>query len=82
MGAFYWKGSLEFINGDSADVLVLENANDGRPSYAASLTGQKVSKYETLSVYQDRVFKSARHAILSLEKDINKEIHFKKGAEA
>jgi len=82
MGAFYWKGRLEFIDGAFADVVVLEDSGDGKPSYTVSLPGQKISQLEILSAYQERTFKSARHAILSLEKDINKEIHHKKGAVA
>jgi len=78
MGAFYWKGELDLIDGTSAEVIVMERQENGEAAYSIAVPGEKSSTYDALKDYDDRFFKSARRAVLDLEKALNKEIYSKR----
>ncbi len=73
---FYWKGKLDLIGNTCLDALVIESDQDGAWVYsitAANDEGLPIA--EILERYKDRAFKSARHAVLSIERDINRELY-------
>lgn len=75
LGALYWKGRLDLVDGSHADVLVMESKNNGKPFYSVALTGTKLPLSEVLGSYKDRSFNSARAAVLYLERDVNRELY-------
>ena len=72
LGALYWKGPLHFIDGSRAEVLVMESPDSQNPSYSITIPGSHPP--DAIHLYRDRNFKSARHAVIHLEKDVNREI--------
>jgi hypothetical protein len=72
LGALYWKGSLDLIDGSQASVLAMESSDDRKPSYSITIPGQNSS--DVIRKYKDRTFHSARQAVLHLERDMNREI--------
>lgn len=76
LGALYWKGPLNLIDGSRAEVLVMESPDGSNPSYSITIPGP--GSPGLISKYRDRNFKSARHAVLHLEKDMNREIYVSK----
>jgi hypothetical protein len=75
-GTFYWKGKLDLIDGRAIDVLAMEIA--GTSSYSVTVSGQKIPTLDTIANYRDRAFKSARQAVMDLERDMNQEMYRKK----
>jgi len=69
--ALYWKGLITLIDGSHAEVLAMENSTDGKSSYSITARGQEPAFSEVLSGYNDRQFRSARHAVLHLQADLN-----------
>lgn len=79
-GALYWKGKLELIDGTSVDILALENHANGGLSYSIATVTPRSPTLSVLDDCKDQVFKSARGAVLFVERSINKEIYLKKGS--
>jgi integrative and conjugative element protein (TIGR02256 family) len=77
LGTLYWKGRVHLIDGSHTEVLVMESSDGHKPSYSITIPGPKPP--DAITNYRDRNFKSARHAVLHLEKDINREIFLRKG---
>lgn len=75
---FYWKGKLNFVDDTSSDVLVMENQHNSGWVYSITAGDQRPLVSNISTRYKDRTFKSARHAISSMEKDINREIYSQK----
>jgi hypothetical protein len=73
LGALYWKGSVNLIDGSRTEVLVMESADGDSPSYSITIPGPNPPN--VINNYRDRKFRSARHAVLHLEKDMNHEIY-------
>lgn len=69
VGALYWKGALRLIDGSHAEVLAMETSADGEQSYSIT-TGRKEFA-EVMAGYKERRFRSARHAVLHLQNDLN-----------
>jgi hypothetical protein len=67
--ALYWKGKLELIDGDFANVILIETKENGRIVYSAT-----VSDHDLSLDFTSRSFKTAREAILRIEKEMNKNI--------
>ncbi len=76
LGALYWKGPVNLIDGSRAEVLVMESPDGDNPSYSIKIAGPNPPT--VISNYRARNFKSARHAVLQLEKDMNREIYISK----
>jgi hypothetical protein len=72
LGALYWRGRFDLIDGSPANVLVMENSCGRDPSYSITIPGPNPS--DVIRKYKDRTFQSARHAVLQLERDVNREI--------
>jgi hypothetical protein len=72
LGALYWRGPVLLIDGSHMEVLVMESPEGPKPSYSITIPGPNPPDF--MSKYRDRNFKSARHAVLHLEKDINREL--------
>lgn len=78
--AVYWKGSLELIDGSNAQVVTMENADDGTPAYSITTDLQRPGLAELIETYKGRYFKSARHAVVKLQADLNRTLyHDRKG---
>ncbi len=72
LGSLYWKGQLELVDGSAADLMIIENEKAGRIVYSAALSAKDMSVD-----YSDKAFKSAREAVLKVERDINKHVFAK-----
>jgi len=75
LGAPYWKGPLILVDGSRMDVVAVESANGNAPEYSIVTAGDHPACAEALTAYKGRKFASARHAIIQLEKDLNREIY-------
>jgi hypothetical protein len=73
--ALYWKGAVTLIDGSHAEVLTMENSGDGVPSYSITSSRKEPALAEVLSGYKERQFRSARHAVLHLQADLNHAIY-------
>jgi hypothetical protein len=71
IGAPYWKGPLSLVDGSYAEVVAMENANGRAPFYSIATSCKNLAVAPVLAHYQDRQFRSARHAVLQLERDLN-----------
>lgn len=74
LGAPYWKGPLTLVDGSRLDVVAVESA-DGKPDYSLVTANDHTDYEEMLTAYKGRQFTSARHAIIQLERDLNREIY-------
>lgn len=80
-GAPYWKGTFELVDGSRALIVAMENGGDGRPSYSITAADENPVLADVTASYKNRHFRSARHAVIQLEKDLNQAIYKgKKGA--
>ena len=68
-----WKGRLSLVDDSNVEVLAMETVDDARSSYSIGVIGESADRWKTLKKYEDRSFRSARHAVLSLEGDLNRE---------
>jgi hypothetical protein len=76
LGTLYWKGKLNLIDGSQANVLAMECLDRGKHSYSITVPGPNPP--DVVNSYRDRTFRSARHAILNLERDINHEVFLRR----
>ena len=67
--AFYWKGQLELIDGTSANLVLMESEEESQVFYSPAVSGHELS-----IDFSGRKYKSAREAILKIEKEMNKNI--------
>ncbi len=75
LAAAYWKGSLELVDGSHVNVVAVEISGEGPPSYSITFAGESSILVGLSASYQERRFRSARHAVLHLEKDLNQAIY-------
>jgi len=68
---FYWKGSLGLLDGSHIEVLVMENSAENKSPYSITTFGKNESIQGLVAAHKDRTFKSARHAVVYLEREIN-----------
>lgn len=73
-GAPYWKGTVELVDGSRALIVAMEDADDGKPSYSITTSDENSVLSSIKTNYKDRHFRSARAAVIHLEKDLNKAI--------
>lgn len=71
----YWKGPLTLVDGSRLDVVAVESADGRLPEYSIVTSGQHATCAEILAAYKDRKFASARHAIIQLERELNRGIY-------
>jgi proteasome lid subunit RPN8/RPN11 len=80
LDCLYWKGSLDLIDDSRADVVIAERMKDGGLVYSVAILGHQLPVPSWLDVYEDRTFKSARHALVHLKNDIDHKLYsHKKG---
>ena len=75
IGAIYWKGPVALVDGSHAEVVTLENLENGVSYYSITAGGEDSILADVSVRYQNRQFRSARHAVLELEKDLNRAIY-------
>lgn len=73
--ALYWKGSLELVDGSHAQVVAIENSDNGTPAYSITTDFQKLGLAELVEKYKSRPFRSARHAVLAFQADLNRALY-------
>jgi proteasome lid subunit RPN8/RPN11 len=73
-GALYWKGKMDLVDGSQAEVLVMEDSNDGSPFYSVTIAGGRLRESKILEGYNGRRFKNARGGVFSLLRDIDREM--------
>jgi hypothetical protein len=78
-GAVYWKGPLTLIDNSSAEVLAMENLDGGKPFYLVAAKHPDQGLHGVLGSYRDRQFRSARHAVLQLQADLNQAMYRQRG---
>jgi hypothetical protein len=71
----YWKGPLTLVDGSRLDVVAVESADARSPEYSIVTAGDHPTLRDALGAYKTRKFASARHAIIQLERDLNREIY-------
>jgi hypothetical protein len=74
-GALYWRGPLTLVDGSHAEVVAMEDPDDARPSYSIATSSKEPTIVDVLARYQDRKFRSARHAVLHFERDLNQALY-------
>lgn len=74
-GAPYWKGTVELVDGSRALIVVMEDGEAGKPAYSITAAGENPVLVDTKSRYRNRHFRSARHAVIRLEKDLNQALY-------
>ena len=75
VGAPYWKGALTLVDGSRADVVAMENADGGAPYYSIATSRKDPSLSDTLARYGKRQFRSARHAVIDFERELNQALY-------
>ena len=74
-GAPYWKGPLPLVDGSRAEVVAMEDPDDRAPSYSIATSCKNPVIDEILTQYRARKFRSARHAVVHLERDLNQALY-------
>jgi hypothetical protein len=74
-GAPYWKGPLSLVDGSRAEVVAMEDPDDRARSYSIATSCKNPVIADILAEYQARKFRSARHAVLQLERDLNQALY-------
>jgi hypothetical protein len=75
VGTPYWKGSMPLIDGSSALVVAMENTDGSQPYYSAA-TAEKDAVLASVSAkFKNQQFRSARHALINLERSLNEAIY-------
>ncbi len=75
IGTPYWKGSMALVDGSHALIVAMENAGDGVPYYSITASDENPILASVAVSYKERRFRTARHAVLHLEKDLNQAIY-------
>ena len=73
--ALYWKGSLELVDGSRAQVVAIENPDSVTPAYSITTDFQKHWAEELIDRYKNHTFRSARHAVLAFQADLNRVLY-------
>lgn len=71
IGAPYWKGPLLLVDGSRAELVAMEDPQDKARSYSIATSSKNPTITNILVQYKERKFRSARHAVLHLERDLN-----------
>jgi hypothetical protein len=74
-GATYWKGPLPLVDSSRAEVVAMEDPDDKAASYSIATSCKNPVIADILTQYQARKFRSARHAVLELERDLNQALY-------
>jgi hypothetical protein len=75
IGTPYWKGPLLLVDGSQAEVAAMESADGKAATYSIATSCKNPVIADILAQYRERQFRSARHAVLNLERDLNQAIY-------
>ena len=68
-------GSPPVVNGSHADVVAMEDPDDKARCYSIATSSKDPLIADILAQYKKRKFRSARHAVLHLECDLNQVLY-------
>jgi hypothetical protein len=71
----YWRGRLSLVDGSQAEVVTIERNDGGTPSYSIVTSCKQPGIEDIMSQYKERQFRSARHAVVHLERELNQAIY-------
>ena len=71
ISAPYWKGPLALVDGSRTEVVAVEDPEDKARSYSVAGSSKDPVIADILARYRQRKFRSARHAVIHLERDLN-----------
>jgi hypothetical protein len=74
-GGVYWRGPITLIDNSRAQVVVAEVEEGGEASYAVTFKTEHALPEPVADNYASRRFRSAREAVLLLERDLNRAIY-------
>jgi len=77
-GSPFWKGRLSLVDGTEAEVVAMENVDGGSPYYSIATSCKNPAISDIPAQYRERKFRSARHAIIHLERDLNRALYLSK----
>src|SRR5271166_2519922 len=77
-GAPYWKGHLSLIDGSRAEIAAIENADGHAPSYSIATSSKNPLFVDILARCLERQFRSARQAVVHLERELNQALYLGK----
>lgn len=82
-GALYWKGKVVLVDGSEVDVVAMEDSEESATASYSILTSCKnPAVAEVVTKYRERQFRSARQAVVNLERDLNRALFQEKRREA
>lgn len=73
-GRVYWRGRIVLCDESSPEIVAAEVEEDGEPIYRLAVPGQQEFSAEVLSSLSDRQFKTAREAVVLLEREMNRDL--------
>jgi len=74
-GTPYWKGAVELVDGSHPVVVAMENTGGGQHYYAITAADDNPALSSVKAGYKHRRFRSARHAVIQIERDLNRAIY-------
>lgn len=74
-GAVYWKGPVTLVDGSEANVVAMEETQGSRTSYTIATSCKKPEATEIGRRYRQQQFRSAREAVVSIERELNRAIY-------
>jgi hypothetical protein len=74
-GAVYWKGPVTLIDGFEANVVAMEDTKGAETSYSIATSCENPAVAEIVTQYRRRQFRSAREAVVNLERDLNRALY-------
>lgn len=74
-GAVYWKGPVALVDGSEASVVAMEERNGEETSYSIATSCKHPAVAEIGNQYRHQQFRSARVAVVSLERDLNRALY-------
>ncbi len=81
-GRVYWRGRIVLCDETSPEIIAAELEEDGRPVYRIAVKEQPDASPENAGALPDRRFRSAREAVVLLEREMNRYLFRTRIAEA
>jgi hypothetical protein len=75
LGAPYWKGPVALVDGSTIEIVAVESADGSMPEYSIVTPPDNKICPEAVSGCKRRKFPSARHAVVSLEREVNQALY-------
>ena len=74
-GVPYWKGLLSLVDGSRAEIVTAESAVGHSPWYSIATSSKHPAFIQILARCQEQQFRSARHAVLHIERALNEALY-------